>query len=608
MAAESPIDDFQQAAQAAMRAVSEDDALEVTFTTGTPKLSGASAEIPMPKLGCDVFELDAIRGVGDEFALRRRYHDPQVHAACSPKAGMGHEMFRWIEEARVAAVGARDFAGVAKNLDVALEALCRQAAFDTITTETQAPLSIAVGFLVREALTGRSLPPSAENVASQWREWVEERAGETIERLKQHVGEQQAFARTCRQIFHDLGIEAEFDDPFTGELEEQSDSSTDADEGDLNLAPDASEALEEDSEEGEDSETLAMEMADADLSDLQSDSDQADAPPETPVDEFGRIRPDLNYHAYTETFDETVRASELCPKDELSRLRSLLDQQLLPLRAATARLANRLQRRLLARQSRSWEFHLEEGLLDTHRLASVITNPNTALAHKREKESDFRDTLVCMLIDSSGSMRGRSIGIAAICADILGRTLERCSVKVEILGFTTSAWRGGRSREFWIEQGKPTAPGRLNDLRHIIYKSAEEPWRRIKNNLGLMMREELLKENIDGEALLWAHNRIAMRSEQRKILLVISDGLPVDNSTLLANPSDYLVSHLKYAIKNIEAHSPVELVAIGIGHDVTHHYSRAVTITDAEQLGGAIMEQLADLFTNKFTNKGWSGR
>ena len=588
-----------------MRAVSHDDALEVSFTTGTPKLAGSTAEIPLPRLGCDPFELNAIRGVGDEFALRRRYHDPRIHAAVAPKAGVGHEMFRWIEEARVTAVGTRDFAGVAKNLDVALESLCRQAAFDTITTETQAPLSVAVGLLVRQALTGRELPPSAENVARHWRSWVEERAGDSIERLKGHVDQQEVFARTCRQVFQDLGIEAEFDDPFEGEVDEQPESEADAEEGDLSLTPDESQGQDEESEEGDDTDSVAMEMsADVDFSELQSDSDQAEAPPDTPIDEFGRIRPDLNYHAFSEEFDEEVRASDLCPQDELLRLRSLLDQQLLPLRAATARLANRLQRRLLARQNRSWEFNLEEGILDTHRLASVVTNPNTALAHKRERDSDFRDTLVCMLIDSSGSMRGRSIGIAAICADILGRTLERCSVKVETLGFTTSAWRGGRSRELWIEQGKPANPGRLNDLRHIVYKSAEEPWRRVKNNLGLMMREELLKENIDGEALLWAHNRIAVRPEQRKILLVISDGLPVDNSTLLANPSDYLVSHLKYAIQNIEQYSPVELVAIGIGHDVTHHYSRAVTITDAEQLGGAIIDQLADLFMQPVPKRG----
>lgn len=598
---ESPVEEFQQAVGAAMRAVSRDEALEVSFTSGTPKLAGSTAEIPMPRLGCDAFELDAIRGVGDEFALRRRYHDPRVHAAVAPKAGVGHEMFRWIEEARVVAVGTRDMAGVANNVDIALEALCRQAAFDTITTETQAPLSVAVGLLVRQALTGRRLPPSAEKVATQWRSWVRERAEESIELLKAQMDQQETFARTCRRVFEDLGIEAEFDNPFEGELDDQTESEPESDQGDLNLMPDDSQAEEGDSEEGEDSDAVAMDLsADLDFSELQSDSDQADAPPDTPVDEHGRIRPDLNYLAFTQEFDEVVRASDLCGQDELLRLRGLLDQQLLPLRAATARLANRLQRRLLARQSRSWEFNLEEGILDTHRLASIVTNPNTALAHKLEKESDFRDTLVCMLIDSSGSMRGRSIGIAAICADILGRTLERCSVKVETLGFTTSAWRGGRSRELWIEQGKPANPGRLNDLRHIIYKSAEEPWRRTKNNLGLMMREELLKENIDGEALLWAHNRIAIRQEQRKILLVISDGLPVDNSTLLANPSDYLVSHLKYAIKNIEEHSPVELAAIGIGHDVTHHYSRAVTITDAEQLGGAIIDQLADLF--KLTN------
>jgi len=305
----APLEDFQQAAQAAMRAVSQDDALQVAFTAGTPKLSGSNAEIPAPTIGCDRFELDAIRGVGDEFALRRRYHDPAVHAACSPKAGMGHEMFRWIEEARVAAVGARDYAGVAKNLDVALESLCRQAAFDTITTETQAPLSIAVGFLVREALTGRALPPSAENVARQWRGWVDERAGQTIEGLKAHISEQAEFAHTCRQIFDDLGIEAEFDEPFSGDTEEQPEAASDADEGDLNLMPDTSDALEEESEEGEETETLAMEMADAELSELQSDSDQAEAPQEPHVDEFGRIRSDLKHHAYTYAYDETVRHS-----------------------------------------------------------------------------------------------------------------------------------------------------------------------------------------------------------------------------------------------------------------------------------------------------------
>jgi cobaltochelatase CobT len=291
-----------------------------------------------------------------------------------------------------------------------------------------------------------------------------------------------------------------------------------------------------------------------------------------------------------------ISAAELCEPHELDRLRSLLDAQLQSIHAATSRLANRLLRRLMAQQNRSWDFEQEEGILDASRLAGVIVDPTSPLAYKQERETEFRDTVVTLLIDSSGSMRGRSITIAAMCADILGRTLERCAVRVEILGFTTRAWRGGQSREDWITAGKPSQPGRLNDIRHIVYKAADDPWRRARRNLGLMMREDLLKENIDGEALIWAHNRIVTRPEQRKIMMVISDGLPVDNSTLLVNPSNYLERHLKYAIDQIENHSPVELVAIGIGHDVTHHYRRAVTITDAEQLGDAMTEQLAALF------------
>ena len=332
-----------------------------------------------------------------------------------------------------------------------------------------------------------------------------------------------------------------------------------------------------------------------DMDELSAQSEDEDAPRITP-DEAGHIRVDVNYSPFTTEFDEIVRAEELCHAEELVRLRVLLDQQLVSLQHATSKLANRLQRRLLAKQNRAWEFDLDEGILDTSRLTQVIVDPMNPLAYKQEKETNFRDTVVTMLIDSSGSMRGRSITIAAVCADILGRTLERCSVRVEILGFTTRAWRGGQSREEWINGGRPANPGRLNDLRHIIYKAADDTWRRSRRNLGLMMREELLKENIDGEALIWAHNRLVSRSEERRVLMVISDGLPVDNSTLLVNPNNYLEQHLKYAIEQIENHSAVELVAIGIGHDVTHHYRRAVTITDAEQLGGAMTEQLAALF------------
>jgi cobaltochelatase CobT len=412
------------------------------------------------------------------------------------------------------------------------------------------------------------------------------------------VEDQQSFANVCREILADLGFAHEMDEP--PELDDNEQDTETVDESatsDAELSPEDV-VLDEDamSEEDADGESAAMQMeADMDLSEMGSEADPDEAPNLMP-DDSGRIRMDVNYTAYTDEFDEIIKAEDLCDAAELTRLRALLDQQLVSLQHATAKLANRLQRRLQAKQNRSWEFDLEEGILDSGRLAAIVVDPMNPLVYKQEKETTFRDTVVTMLIDSSGSMRGRSITIAAMCGDILGQTLERCSVKVEILGFTTRAWRGGQSREQWIQAGKPSNPGRLNDLRHIIYKSADDPWRRSRRNLGLMMREELLKENIDGEGLIWAHNRLVVRQEQRKVLMVISDGLPVDNSTLLVNPSNYLEQHLKYAIEMIETQSPVELIAIGIGHDVTHHYRRAVTITDAEQLGGAMTEQLASLF------------
>jgi len=464
--------------------------------------------------------------------------------------------------------------------------------------ESEAPLSVAVGLLVRQRLTGRELPPSAENVVSFWRDYVEEHAGSDLDQLRDVLHDQEAFANVCRHIIADLGLAPELDEPPEMEDNDQETETTDEGaESESELTPEDV-VLDDDTmvDENADGESTMVEMdADMDLDELGAEADPDEAPLQMP-DEAGRIRVDVNYQAFTEDFDELVRAEELCEADELLRLRGLLDQQLVSLQHATSKLANRLQRKLMAIQNRTWEFDLEEGQLDASRLHQVIIDPMNPLAFKQEKEMEFRDTVVTMLIDSSGSMRGRSITIAAMCADILGRTLERCSVKVEVLGFTTRAWRGGQSRERWIASGKPSNPGRLNDLRHIIYKAADDPWQRTRRNLGLMMREELLKENIDGEALIWAHNRIVTRTEQRKILMVISDGLPVDNSTLLVNPSNYLEQHLKYAIEMIEDRSPVELVAIGIGHDVTHHYHRAVTITDAEQLGGAMTDQLAELF------------
>ena len=593
-----PLEPFKRATVATMRALAENDELEVTFGKGAVTVRGDSVEVPLPTVGCTEQELNALRGMGDEVALKLRYHDAVAHRTRTPRAGPAQELFEWVEDARIASIGTLRMEGVARNLDANLDALCKQQAFDLITAEGEAPLGIAVGLLVRQRLTGRQLPASAENVVPFWRDYIEERAGDDIEALRDCLHDQVTFADRCRSIMTDLGLASELDDP--PELE---DNDQDAESMDEDQDPDAEYApedvvLDEDAmaEEDADGESTVIEMdADMDMNDLGAEADPDESPNFSP-DELGRLRVDVNYASFTQEFDEVVNAEELCESEELARLRALLDQQLIPLQHTTSKLANRLQRRLLAKQNRTWEFDLEEGLLDAGRLAQVVVDPLNPLAFKQEREMNFRDTVVTMLIDSSGSMRGRSITIAAMCADILGRTLERCSVGVEILGFTTRAWRGGQSREEWINAGKPSNPGRLNDLRHIIYKGADDSWRRSRRNLGLMMREELLKENIDGEALIWAHNRLVTRTEERKVLMVISDGLPVDNSTLLVNPSSYLEQHLKYAIDVIESQSEVELIAIGIGHDVTHHYRRAVTITDAEQLGGAITEQLASLF------------
>ena len=598
---DNPLEPFKRATTAAIRAIAENDELDVNFGPGAPAAQGDRVRLPLPSQGASAAEIDAVRGIGDEYALRYRHHNSQLHARFSPQGGPAQEMFEWIESARIASLGAQRMAGVAGNLDAHLEVQCQQAAFDTVTVEADAPLSVAVGLIVRQQLTGRELPPSAENVVQYWREHVLESAGEHIDALRAHIGDQAQFASLCRNIIADLGLPIDLDDPMDGEtnpddvetMDESQDSEAEFSPEDVMLDDEAG------GDESTDGEATTVEMdAHADMDDAAGEADPDEAPVPMP-DDAGRIAVDFNYSSFTEKYDEIIKAEELCDAEELTRLRRMLDQQLQTLHHATSKLANRLQRRLMAKQNRTWEFDLEEGMLDAARLTQVIIDPMNPLAYKQEKEMKFRDTVVTLLIDSSGSMRGRSITIAAMCADIMGRTLERCSVRVEILGFTTRAWRGGQSREDWINANKPSNPGRLNDIRHIVYKSADDPWSRARRNLGLMMREELLKENIDGEALIWAHNRIVTRNEQRKVMMVISDGLPVDNSTLLVNPSNFLEQHLKYAIDMIENHSPVELVAIGIGHDVTHHYKRAVTITDAEQLGGAMTEQLAELFDVK---------
>lgn len=588
---------FKQVTLSTIRAIAGDEELDVAFTeSSTLPASGGKIRVPIPAKDSSYEELCAARGIADEYALQHRYHAQPEQKQLVPAGSAAAEIFSAAENARIWSIGANKMAGVGHNLDAALEAKCIRYNYHNQKSKDPASLPFAVSLLIRERLTGRDLPPAAVATADQWRQYIERHAGKQLDELKPLMHQQEAYALHCRSIIQALGFGADMETPpdtSTNEddTETASDDTAGEDEGTSELqmdsdAGDAAEDLEAAAELSENADSLVE----------GEDEDSTKDNPQGGLNEQGYIQADPNYQVYTTKFDEVVSVADLCSPTEINQLYELLNQKLQSISKNTARLANRLQRQLLAKQVRSWLFDQDEGLLDTSRLAGIIANFNNTLVFKRESEANFRNTVVTLLIDSSGSMRGRSITIAAMCADILGRALERCSVKVEILGFTTCAWRGGQSREQWLADGKPRHPGRLNDVRYITYKTAEESFQRTRRNLGLMMREELLKENIDGEALIWAHNRLMQYREHRKILMVISDGLPVDNSTLLVNPPNCLEQHLKYAIKLIEEESAVELAAIGIGHDVTHHYSYAVTINDPEQLGGAMTEQLAGLF------------
>ena len=601
-----PNEEFRRVTAAAMRAISERDDLTLVYGSEA-RLVDNQARLPVPSREFTEREMSALRGEADAMALRIRFHDEEVHAERAPRGDNAREVFESLERVRVEALGARMMAGVAGNLRVALEDRCDAFGYTRVNVREDAPLAEAIGLMVREKLTGEALPPGGEQLVGLWRDWVSDKVNTDFDRLAAAIEDQSAYAEALTDLLVDLDLideDAEATDQEEGEqgedAENQDDSDSESDDADAEgVSAEMSGADNPDSDE--------MEMEDAD--ETMSEQGQEEMMPGMGDDDGDRSenhrRPDGSlpehlrqpfYRVFTVEFDETVEAAELCDPDELNRLRNHLDQQLLKLQGVIGRLANRLQRLLLAQQSRSWDFDLEEGLLDAARLSRVVTNPLYPLSYKIEKETDFRDTIVSLLIDNSGSMRGRPITVAAMSADILARTLERCGVKVEILGFTTRAWKGGQARERWLAQGKPANPGRLNDLRHIIYKSADAPWRRARRMLGLMLREGLLKENIDGEALLWAYNRLIVRPEQRKILMVISDGAPVDDSTLSVNAGNYLERHLREVIELIESRPEVELTAIGIGHDVTRYYAKAVTITDAEQLGGTMLDRLAELF------------
>ncbi len=606
--AEAPNEPFKQALASCTRALARHPELEIAFSADKPSLvtspEGAKARLPEPPRKPNPREAAIVRGLADSFALRLACHNDSLHRRLAPQSPPARALFDAVEQARVEAIGSRRMEGVASNITAMLDDRYHRSPFAEARTRDEAPLEEAVAMLARERMTGLEPPRGAQRMVELWRPFIEEKAGGDLDRLTGALLDQRAYARLVRKVLSSLGLASDSDSDSEDSDDETEDKKPpeDADEaegeGEDQSSQDSMQREAAD-ESADDAEEGAIDTVDAPSSELDDEGEAGEAeeaaesrPPQPHAPE--RRGPD--YKAFTTRFDETVDADELCDAEELQRLRDYLDKQLLSLHSVVARLANRLQRRLMAQQNRSWEFDLEEGVLDTGRLPRVIIDPQQPLSFKQEKDMAFRDTTVTLLIDNSGSMRGRPITVAATCADILARTLERCGVKVEILGFTTRAWKGGQSRESWLQAGKPANPGRLNDLRHLIYKSADAPWRRARKNLGLMMREGLLKENIDGEALDWAHQRLLGRAESRKILMMISDGAPVDDSTLSVNPGNYLERHLRHIIEEIETRSPVELIAIGIGHDVTRYYKRAVTIVDAEELGGAMTEKLAELF------------
>jgi cobaltochelatase CobT len=600
---ESRLERFRRATGATVRAICERDDVTVAFTPNAQGLSGTEVRVQSPSRELNRDEVVQVRGATDSAALRLRHHDGALHNRRQPVEPLAREVFDAVEQARYESLGMRRMTGVAENLDWVLEQRLRERGYSEAASRDQVPLAEVLRVLTREAATGRKPPPATRSMLDLWRSAIDSQVQEDLRRLGRLCADQAAYGEAVRRLLTHLELDPTSQEEAEGEEQSEGQDDQSEPEGESQEGEgDESSAAADQSQEGEQQESGEGESGEAEMMEseglMMPESDQEEpARPNRPprFDDLRGFHDDA-YRAFSTEFDEVIAAEELCDPDELARLRLMLDQQLSSLHGMIARLANRLQRRLLAKQTRAWEFNLDEGLLDSARLARIVANPSHSLSFKQEKETTFRDTVVSLLIDNSGSMRGRPISVAAMSADILARTLERCGVKVEILGFTTRMWKGGQARERWIAGGKQPNPGRLNDLRHIVYKSADAPWRRTRKNLGLMLREGILKENIDGEALIWAHNRLLARPEERRILMVISDGAPVDDSTLSVNPGNYLERHLREVIAFIESRSPVELTAIGIGHDVTRYYRRAVTIIDAEQLGGVMLEKLAELF------------
>jgi cobaltochelatase CobT len=572
---------IKEAVTAATRAISGNKELEINF-------GGMGSSLPHPPK--TLKELSAYRGKADSLACVEKYRDKSVRIASNNEKV--NSLIKVMEDSRVEILGSMNYPGIATNIKSKFDDKCKL--YESFE-DHEDHLEIALETWLRNLC----LPDIESNKSSlflkYWGKIFDNQEIELKERLIESLNDQSKFQEIAEDFLKNLNIDQEESEQEESDLEDENEQEE-----------------ESASESGEDEESQESESSpeqDNQEGDEETDADSGDIDEDAIVDENQEIMTNqswleslvgqtstFSYKVYTRNFDEEIKAEDLCSPEELQRLRKHLDQLMGPSKATISKLAHRLQRFLMAQQNRSWEFNKEEGMLDSARLHKIITDPLTPLTYKIEKDTEFRDTSVSLLVDSSGSMRGRSMTVAAICADIISTTLERCNVKTEVLGFTTKQWKGGESRKMWMENGKPENPGRLNDIRHIIFKSADTPWRRGQKNFGLMLREGLLKENVDGEALIWAHDRLARRVEQRKILMVISDGAPVDDSTLSTNPTNFLDLHLRQVIHSIETQSDINLIAIGIGHDVTRYYKNAVTIHRAEELGGAMLEQLTDLF------------
>ncbi len=587
------VEEFKKTISSTIKSIGKSNSIEVNFVQEQSYIKDEIINLAEPNINLLKNKLNYIRAEADSMALKFRFHEKQIHEKYLSKNELANSIFEAVEQSRIEAKGSKIFKGIKYNI---LNKHLDDLSSENIKKDSDAEIVNAFRYVSYSELTGEKLKDEYQNYQNLIKAKLGKKYYDLFQKLKNNLSDQEGFANLIQSCLSDIGLYEHNGDENKKEsleseesLKDNEDKSEDSNQNDQNN--------NNDNIETQDTSNESLQSVDP-----HNEKQNGDDSKENEVEYFPKIESHSKikeYKYYTNEYDEIIKAEDLCDLKELERLRLSLDQQVFSFKPLIAKIANRLQRKLQAQQNRQWEFNLEEGYLDSSRLAKIIANPSHKLSFKKEKNIEFKDTIVSLLIDNSGSMRGRPITVAALCSDILARTLERCLIKTEILGFTTKAWKGGKSREKWINNGKPTNPGRLNDIRHIVYKSGDSPWRRSKKNLGLLLREGILKENVDGEALTWAFNRLRVRQEKRKVLIIISDGAPVDDSTLSVNPGNYLEKNLRDTIGYIENYSSIELVAIGIGHDVSRYYKKAVTIMDVDQLGEVLLNELSNIFTPK---------